>query len=258
MSDASITRVPGFRRDRWRILFMARIRLMLLSVLAVLAFGALASVSASASDKTCPQEKGKELNWCVEGVVVSEDSTIKEAPVEGTSGVSVLEGTVLGVKTKVECAEDEFKGILEDSGADSGEIKFKNCKVIEPENCKVKEPIEFSFISQLVLEEPGARASVEFWGPTGGEGKEEEEFVSLTFTEKPACAIAGTAAVKGSQTCELDKTNAEAWKENTTHKVICKTSGSELKLGTAKAKFSSTATIKLVSGGKFSAAETES
>ena len=40
----------------------------------------------------------------------------------------------------------------------------------------------------------------------------------------------------GSQICEVDKSNTEAEKEAEKHKLICKPSGSSLKIGTNRAE----------------------
>jgi hypothetical protein len=221
---------------------VTRIRLILMSLLAVFAVGAVASASASAT--VCePLDKEGEWTWC---------SAAKEitSPVEGTSGVSKLESEVGGKKLTIECTADTFKGTLEDpepsklDGASSGEIKFTGCSVVGVAKCTVHEPIEFKFKDQLI-NKPPTKPEDEF------KPNEGETFVEIKI-EGAECAIKGTLKVKGTQKCNLDTTFETEQKE---HELICTPAGSKLKLGEKEAKFTSTEKVKRVGGGVWSVRE---
>ncbi len=235
---------------------MSRFRLVLLSMLAVFAFAAVASASASAHRFIGPScfepatGNPANLKWttaqkCLEKTPAGGEASGKweweeiasGTKVTGTSGLSILESEIGKEKITIECEEDAFSGTLEASGKSKGTIEFKkNCKVAKPAGCGVEEPIVASFEDQLT-----STPEDEFTGTLGA----GEEFAKLTLT---TCALKGTYAVKGKQLCKLDSTYATLQAE---HELICEKTGSKLKLGTKTASFSSTAKIKLVGGGNW-------
>ncbi len=158
----------------------------------------------------------------------------------GTSGVSKLESEVLGLKIIIECVKDTFTGTFEAGGASKGEVKFKECSVINPEtkepvkHCSVHEPIEFKFRDQLLS--PGDEFKP-FSGTT---------FVEITF-EGEKCAIKGTYKVEGTQTCNLP--NETVLQEE--HEIECLPAGSGLTFAGKPAHFTSTEKVKLESGGNW-------
>lgn len=239
---------------------MSRIRLILLSLLAVFAVSAVASASASAHrfigsecfkpaipnnanlkwstqvkcEKAMPKMGEAMEPWEAEPLAVP-------AKVEGMSGKSVLKSEVMGVKVFITCEEDTFTGELEAAGASKGEVTFTKCAVLNEKgkqisSCTVKQPIEFKFKDQLV----GALGAVEdeFSPAVAG-----TPFVTITIEGSP-CALAGPYEVKGTQKCELPE--AGVLKEK--HEIVCTEAGSSLKLGVEKATFESTETVKLKSG----------
>ncbi len=156
----------------------------------------------------------------------------------GTSGLSKLKLTWAGVKVTIECAEDTFTGELEANGATKGEVKFKNCKVLEKEgnqiqSCEIKEPIEFKFNDQL----EGTQVEDKF------EPAAPPILLELTIEGSP-CTIAGTYKVEGTWKCTLP--SAGTLRE--THEIVCEPSGSSLKMAGNAATFTSTEKVKLVSG----------
>lgn len=240
---------------------MSRLRLILLSMFAVFAVGAVASASASAHGFIVPCHKVSVANagkgeWNEENPIThicekpakipplpgEGEYTEKLLPgethaVEGKSGLSILESKVGAEKIVIECEEDVVKVTLEAGGKTKGEIEFKkNCKVKEPAGCAVAEPIVAKFTDELV----GAAPEDEFTGSGAG-----EEFASVHIT---GCALENFYKVKGKQLCKLDAAHATLQAE---HELKCTKAGSNLKLGSEVASFSSAAKVKLVGGGSW-------
>jgi|SRR5271166_461666 len=241
---------------------MSRIRLVLLSMLAVLALGAAASASASAQrffGPTCSKEDaGSEPP--VKYDTIACNSKTKPLPerefqfkeiasgtkVKGTSTVSTLSATISGSTLTIECETDKFKGTLGTKGASSGTtIEYKKCKVTG------------AFASTCTV--PGTLTTNTLKDQLSSSGRIEDTFepetTGGTFIEIPvtggSCSIEHTYPIKGKQTCEVDSTNAEAETLAATHKLICKTSGSALKLGSNAATYEGNATIELEGGGNW-------
>ncbi len=235
---------------------MSRIRIGLLSLLAVLAFSAVAAASASADEfvickKEGPGHKYETAKKCAEGVTppTGEWERVpiaagEKVPVEGTSKVSILEGEVLTVKVIIECQKDTFTGELEAEGKNKGKVTFTECAVINPEthkpvkHCSVHEPIEFSFLSKLLS--PGD----EFKPAVAG-----TPFVAITI-EGSECVIKGTYNVEGTCTGEITENVFQMENE-----IVFKESSCEhtLTLYGKPAKFTSTEKVKLGSGGYWEA-----
>jgi hypothetical protein len=194
---------------------MSRFRLVLLSMLAVLALSAVASTSASAHGFSTTGE------------------------FLGTSGQSLLVSPALGIE--IECQEDVAKGKLEAGGKTTGEATFRRCRVVTPAGCKVKEPISFSFTDLLVGTE-GAEPVKDEFKPT----EAEEVFVKITIE---GCAAEGVYKVKGTQVSDLPA----AGQSRAVHEIVSTPYGSKLKLGTSAAYFFSTETVRLLSGEPWSA-----
>jgi hypothetical protein len=108
-------------------------------LLAVFAFGAIASASASAHEFKVCQEKGTEEytehlcstkvaggKWSFEPIAAG-----NSFEVEGISGVSKLEGEIAGGKVIIECPNDVFTGSIEPAGKTKGKVIFEGCKVSE-------------------------------------------------------------------------------------------------------------------------------
>jgi hypothetical protein len=196
------------------------IKSFLLALLAVLALCAVASASASASE------------FVVEGTGVSEATKF-----EGASGVSLLAATIAGVKFEVECTQDTSTGALEAGGDGSATLLLKTCKESKPVNCSVPETIEGKLKDKLI----GGETPEEEFEAASGETIFE---IKLTGSE---CAIKGTYTTTGTQKCELPKASEELVE----HEVVCKKSGSSLKISGNAATFSSTEKAKLTTGKKW-------
>lgn len=203
---------------------MSKIKLILLSIFAVLAVSAVASSSASA------------FSFLIEGKALTANETTTSS-----GGPAVLETA----GTKIECAETEGEDtlLLLQPGLTDYHILFKTCAVSKPLGCTVAQPILVKGLDHLVLLASGALATL-FLPATGN------TFVTLTFANKTGetCSITGTQEVTGiagalvvggeesKETGELEFTNA--------------TSGSKLELAGVSAKFKLKALVKLSGANK--------
>lgn len=243
-----------------------RLRHLLVVMIAVLAFGAVASASASAFKKeyeVC-QEKGSGFTehlcstagspgaWSFQPIEAG-----KTFAVEGTSGVSILElqepGPPVKPIVKIECEEDKTKAgganNIGAGGKSEAEVEFIKCKVyiwnattkawvLDPD-CAVTEPIVVKTKDKLV--ENGGVLEDEFEPKVAG-----EPFVTITIvTAKGTCTLANTYPVKGTQLGKLPGAGTGA----VSHTIEFKPSGSKLKVGTKfEGLFTSTETVKLANG----------
>jgi hypothetical protein len=238
--------------------------LILAALLAVLAVGVVASASGTEPPKKCGGKVEKTPNYCVEGFQLENskgESTSEKA--EGTDSVSVFTTTVATVKTEVECKGGKTSGSIENgSGGTAGKSKitntFENCKLLKPANCKLTAANESKIkTSELrgTLTLTSGRIEDKLEPPSGA------AFASISIEGvENSCVIAEpekpkTFNITGFQLCETDKSNAEIETAAVTHKIICKTSGSGLELGTNGAEMTSEATLKLTSGKKWNVKE---
>ncbi len=206
---------------------MSKIKLIMLSMLAVFALSAAASASASAFSFLV---LGKKLTG-------TEEETIKS-----TSGESVLET----VGTKIICAESEGSGNLKAEGLTLYHITFLTCSVSKPANCAVSQPILVDGFDHLLLVPTGT--IIDLFSPLPG-----KPFVTLTFSNSGGtCSIAGAQEVTGEAAGivvggETVKTTGELSFTNT--------SGSSLQLAGVTAKFKSTQKLTLAGmiGGSWAA-----
>ncbi len=206
---------------------MSKIKLIMLSMLAVFALSAAASASASAFSFLV---LGKKLTG-------AEEETIKS-----TSGESVLET----VGTKIVCAESAGTGTIKAGGSSTYQITFSTCSVSKPANCAVAQPIVVDGPDQLSLVPAGTLT--DSFSPLTG-----KPFVTLTFSNSGGtCSIAGAQEVTGEAVGivvggETVKTTGELSFTNT--------SGSSLQLAGVTAKFKSTQKLTLAGmvGGSWAA-----
>ncbi len=187
---------------------MSKVKLMLLSVFAVLAMGAVASSSASATVfhfDVCEEVSAtagtnySSLATCVASGTPTGGKWTKYKIPTGTSlkvdsktGTEkfVLKTKALTLTVKIECTNETDRGTAENpagggAGKDKEVIEFTGCTVPEPAGlgCKVEEPIIAKANTELV----------EFSGKAADEFKPEgANFTSITF--------------KGCSTTELNKT----------------------------------------------------
>jgi hypothetical protein len=240
-----------------------RVRLILLGLLAVLAVSLVASASATEPPAKCGGKVEKTPDYCVAGFELENaKGEPVSAEVEGTNGVSIFKATIASTTAEVECKKGKSSGSIEDGvGGTVGKSKvvntFEECKLLKPANCKLTATNEnkiktAELAGRLVL--TAGRLEDKLAPPESGfadisiEGKENS--CVIAEPEKPK-----TFEVTGSQLCEIDKANTEAEAEVVSHKIICKTSGSSLKIGTNPAEMISEATVKLISGKKWGVKE---
>jgi hypothetical protein len=235
--------------------------LILAGLLAIIVVAVVASASATEPPKKCGGKVTATPTYCVEGLQLENSKgEPASANFEGTSGVSMLKATVAGVTSEVECKKGKSSGAIEDgasgtAGKSTVVNTLEECKLLKPTNCKLASTKIKTAELNGELTWTGTRIEDKLAPPESGfaiigiEGKES------------SCGIAEVGKPKsfeviGSQICEIDKANTEAETEATTHKLVCKASGVNLRIGENKAEMTSEpTTIKLVSGKKWSIKE---
>lgn len=235
---------------------MSRMRIIMVSLLAVFATGAVAS-AASAHEFIVPCHgvsaentgKGEWNNSACTKTGESDEYTRKllageVEKVEGIGGESVFQFEYgQGVEVVIACRQATLEGELEAAGASHGKVAFTECRVLNRkgkriEQCAVKNPIEFSFKDQLV----GSPVEEEFKPSYGS------TFFTITFeAEGGSCAIAFTANVEGTWKCELPSAGTMQIK----HEMVCQATGSDLEFAGKKVEFESTESVELKSGEKW-------
>jgi hypothetical protein len=239
---------------------MLRTKLILLALLAVLAVSLIATALATEPPKKCGGKVNAVPTYCVEGLQLENaKGEPTSATIEGTFGVSTLKATVGGVASEVECKKGKSSGLIKDGssgtmGKSTTGNTFEECKLLKPANCKLtaanESKIKTAELQGALLLTAG-RIEDKLAPPESGlaiigiEGKEST--CVIAEVEKPKLF-----EITGSQICEIDKGNAEAEAEATTHKIICKISGGSLKIGGSIAEMTNESTVKLVSGQKWS------
>jgi len=232
---------------------MSRSRLISLSLLAAFVVGAVATASASEPPKKCGGKVNTVPAYCVAGLQL-ENAKGEPASekVEGTSGEAIFAATIASVTSEVKCEKGKSKGTIEDGisgtiGKSAVTMTFEKCKLVKPANCKLTEADEkeiktSSLAGELIL--------------TAGRVEDKLEPKSGSFAvigiegENSSCVITHVGeeevvSVTGSQRCEVDKSNTEAEKETEKHKLICKTSGSDLNVGSNGAEMADEGTVAL-------------
>jgi len=218
---------------------MTRIRLILLSMIAVLGISAAASVASAAAAEPLTR-------YSVEGI----GEITESLAIEGNVGTAQLNGLVLGNKLMIECTENKLiSGSIKPTGKSEGEINFAKCTVFlikskkesQAGKCAVVEPIKFNFTDLLIVG-PGGLIEDEF-KPTGA----ENNFVTIEIKKvgEEGCPIAGKYETKGSYVASL---GAEGEVLKTEHELVFTSTGSKVKLGKEPASFTNRTTIKLVDG----------
>jgi hypothetical protein len=225
----TINEHPGKRRGEWRVAAMTRFRLVLLSLFAVLAVGALASASASA-EECINGTKPVFCRW-------PGNTPIHLLKILGESHLSVLTSSVGGAEVKLHCPDDLFRGETHLLGLILGEIDFLGCTVETPANCTVGEGTNKLILALVHIQLlPNLMPAL---GLATGIGP-EEEFTKIKIAGT-GCAIPGEYKITGLQSLEFP--NGESGLVN--HEIVAKKALSKLKLGVEKASFSSIALVHL-------------
>ena len=209
---------------------MTRFRLVLLSLFAVLAVGALASASASAEE-------------CINGTKpvfcrASNNTPIHLLKILGESHLSVLASTVGGAEVRIHCKDDLFRGETHLLALILAEIDFLGCTVEKPANCTVGGANKLILANASVQLLPGLMPALGL--ATGTGTGVPEEFTSVTFAGA-TCVIVGTFTISGLQPLEFP--NGETGSVD--HEIVAKKANSKLKLGSEPASFSSIALVHL-------------
>jgi hypothetical protein len=202
-----------------------KIRTVLLALVAVVAFGALAAGNASAAE------------FRVEGKPLT-------APEAYTSlgGQTIVVMTIGGTNFRTECKQSAGKGNIEPGGKTSAAITFKECKMTEPAGCKLTAEEENTGIGWGLVGSLEGTGKIFYAGTGSG-----EEIYSWTVERiaGQTCALTGTFSVAGNFSCEHGV--GEAVEQTET----CKRAESHLKMGTEVGTASYVRKIKLSSGKKW-------
>lgn len=225
---------------------MSRIRLVVLSLVAVLAVSAAASASALAAEtfggvqcQPYPEGKWKDPQ-CTEKGPPNEYETmeITNSEVKGEGETAILKSEISTTKIYIDCQKTTFAGRIEKGGKSKSEIKYEKCVLYEESTGKPISTCTVPTITANVADEiVGGKGHFEDrFTPEKG-----EEFTKIKI-EGASCTLKGTFEVKGSQRCELPDAEARQKK----HAIRCKESGSSLKLGNKEAFYRGEVTAELV------------
>ncbi len=238
---------------------MSRIKLILLSMLALVAISALASASASATVPlflTCLNVGSGKGQWedaaCSKAKTGGgwETSAVTTAlEISGTGGVAKLKSELLGAEILITCTKNTIVSAVSDleaEGKSKGEVTFEECKVGNSKetfvNCEVPN-IKFKFTDQLIL--VGTEVKDEFKGVE----KEGTQFVEISIKnkEEKACTQKGKFPVTGTQIALLPEPTV--FKH--LHLLDFSTADSSLTFNTKPATFEGSDEIYLLSGAYF-------
>ena len=241
---------------------MSKVRLILLSMLAVFAASAVASASAAAAG--CEEAGGEKCLWTLEGKILpaGEMRELKVVP----TATFTLKGKASGAKVTLKSTEidlKEAKILGGNPGTNYGSILFKNVTVSEPKECKVTnkevitEPLKSELV-ELVKGKVPQKVDDLLFEPEKAGGV----FAKIAFENNPKCSLAGvTAEVAGNIQSEPSPRNTETVKaklktqgkeewefrrkgETVSHK-------SQLEFGGEPATLEGTAELELIKGEKW-------
>ncbi len=222
---------------------MSKIKVALLSLLAVVALSAVAASSASA---------GLTHVFFVEKAEVKGTSTFE---VQGVSQEGWLEGVAGGNSVAITCQGDYTSiaagtNLIEKEGKSKAKVEFRNCFVYKLEG-KAKIATECKISPETIVGE----ATDELIGVgedrlTGS--KAEETFSEFELPKEEKCVLSKLAAikfkVKGSELCTIPLSG----EENVVHELFCTPGGSSLKTGAEPARLFTTELLKLTSAKPWS------
>jgi len=217
---------------------MTKFRLLLVTMLAALAVGALASASASAAE--CVTLTEATCLAVLTATKVTELLTEEEFLDHKKAG-STSKLTVAGIGSVV-CNKAESSGKLDETETGILILKLvitfsEGCKLEGHASCKITEPIVTSAIGGTFTTAAGVGTAT--FKPEVG-----EEFAKVTIA---GCEQEAIIKVTGSQKCK--STGIET--EGETHELVCLPTESSLKDGTKTAEFELTDIIELESKKPF-------
>jgi hypothetical protein len=252
-----------------------RLRVLLVSLLAVFAVSAVASASASANDKCHPHEGEKgnvDFELCIENEEVA--SPNEHVPIGFTSTKKAATKSKLEVKEGplLECTAannegqfDKKNGNIKDDNT-SVEVSdliivFTGCKVkntaTTEANCEVASPAKEEIrvegeAKEGIFDQLDGRFlkvnEIEFYPSFNGKGNElkdeGEVFVEITIKNvvgKECVFKIAKAKVTGTQKCTVTAPETEAVEKE----LVCATTGSKLTFAAKEAKFELTELVKL-------------
>ncbi len=215
---------------------MTRIKLIMLSMVAVLGLSAVASATASAAVET---------RYFVEG----DTELAASESIAGTVGTAELVTTLAKDKIAIICTKNTLSNAtVETLGKSGGEIKYEECGTLkqikkgELENtkCNVKIPA-FKF-KDLLVAGPGGTVEDEFTPAAG------TTFVEIEVAGGTGCnsIFEGTYKTEGSYVASLPKSEDGL----VGHEIVFTSTGSKVKFHSEQASYTNTVTNLLLSGSK--------
>lgn len=217
---------------------MSRLKLVMLTIAALVAVSAVGSASASAA--AC-KAKGEKFVYCSGGAVIE-----SAASVEATVGASTLKSLNAKKEVTVEitCTGGSATGTV--TGATStATIAYTGCAVVKPSTCTTTATLTTKAITDALTNTSPPEDTFTGAGVS-------EEYIEIEL-KGASCALKGKHPVTGKQTCALDGgVLATIEKEQETHTLNCAATGSKLKFGAEEATYSGTSTQKLASKAAWS------
>lgn len=188
---------------------MAKIKLILLSLLLATALGTITSASASAHE------------YLVEGTPVGAGVKLE---VEGTTSLVWIETSILKAPIVQECDEGTGTGFIEEKGKSTGKGEAKNCRIFQIVKGKRENLTACAMREPVVIETTGELTGI---GENTAVGSKAEEGFTEFEIKGESCVLAGKYTIKGQELC----LSPLAEMEKVLHEVICTAAGSKLKLG---------------------------
>lgn len=198
---------------------------MLATIVAVLAFSAVAASAASAHE------------FRIAGSPLTE--TVNAS---GTGGTAEMVWHILKAEVRIECKSTKLTNLLKTGGKSDGEITFESCKIPANANCSVPN-VNYHFDGSLA----GVKGALtdEILPPSGNT---LFELIIKNAGEK-SCSVKGTYPVAGKYVCTLPGIETEAVE----HEVACKPEGSALKINNEQFTLSYSDKLKLSTSQDWSA-----
>jgi hypothetical protein len=192
---------------------MSRVKVLLVSLLAVFAVSVAVSATASAAHV----------------YLIEQTELLSSEAVEDQGQNGKIETKILNVSVFIQCQEELSTGSIKPKGESTFKIEFKNCYAVENNNgkkvflvnCIVGEPVAAEGTDQLI-----EHSVDEFKGELKAT---KGLFAELELTGEK-CILKGKYKVTGSQVCAIP----EAEFEKVLHHLICTPAGSKLVFGTGE------------------------